>query len=212
MQYKNLHNNNLQGVPIYFLLKWEHHETNMVEEYCWTITWGTEQSCCSWSGSCVLNSEFQLDTYTHTHTNTHTRTHACTPTHPPTHIQLTTCMLKPNLRTNYLCQTFQNVSMVPIREHLCVVWHSSRQHCSLTWVSINMITEICMAYICLQYSKKWKWHSAPCKLPYNTKWNSKLVNRRILRFSDTSFRIATTSTTMNKEHIAAMHDTMERML
>jgi hypothetical protein len=54
---------------------------------------------------------------THTHICTHM--HACT----PTHIQLIMCMLKPNLGTIHLCQTFQNVTMVPVREYLYVVWH-----------------------------------------------------------------------------------------
>jgi len=58
----------LKRAPNFYLPEWKHDETDLAEEYWWTITQAARLSCWSRSGSSVLASGFQLDFLVYTHT------------------------------------------------------------------------------------------------------------------------------------------------
>ena len=64
---KNRNNSSLQIAPNFTVLEWKCNESNVAEEYCWTITQAAGRSCCGRSDSRVLELGFTLDSLTNSH-------------------------------------------------------------------------------------------------------------------------------------------------
>jgi hypothetical protein len=69
----------LKGIPKFLVRGWKRGETEVAEEYCWTMTQGTGRSCCGRSGSRVLDSGFQLVSFKYTYIYTGWSKSLCAP-------------------------------------------------------------------------------------------------------------------------------------